>query len=1071
MDNQNNGVWGSEAELTGDERFDKIVASEEFVSLPIVDQLGNDEVVEETQASRRDFLKYVGFGLGAATIAASCDTPVKRAIPYVVKPDSIVPGVASYYASSFFDGSDYCAVLVKTREGRPIKIEGNSFSSITKGGTSARAQASVLSLYDTSRIQGPGTIADGKVAVTNWADVDKAIGAKLSAGSNIRIVTNTNISPSTKRAMADFTAKYPNAKVVTYDPVSSSALLQANAADFGRQAVPSYHFDKADVIVSFGADFLGTWISPVEFTKDYSTNRVIKNAKNAKMSHHVQVEGHMSLTGSNADNRILIQPSEMGAAITALASALGLGVSGPALNAKAKTAIAKTAAKLKAARGKALVISGSNNVGEQMLVNAINNTLGSYGSTITWNRASKQRQGIDSNIQALIRDMNSGSVDAVFVMDGANPAFDIPNADKFATGMAKVKTSVFFGGTMNETGALCQMAAPTNHYLESWGDLEPKQGVFSLVQPTIQQLFDTRQAEVTLLRWAASANLNTASEQAYFEYVKQTWKNTVFAGQSKFATFNMFWDSALHDGVFETAAAGGATVYNGNASAAAAKVSKPSGAALEVSFYETVNVGTGQHLNNPWLTEMPDPVARTVWGNYIGIPVSWDGSNNMQAIVGGTNLNPDEVYGYADLVNVTANAQVAEGVACVRQFGLPQNVVSMALGYGRTVIGQAGKNTGWNVYPMMSTDSDGNTQYYAEVTGVEKVGTDKTFPAVQYHHTMGVKAEDPNSGETINVGEKTSMTVGSGYQGGIVDRSIIFQANLSEVGALAEKIGEFRKEANHLNDQTLYPFEEYSEKIYSQGHHWGMHVDLNACTGCGACQVACVAENNVPMVGRDEVARHHEMTWLRIDRYYYGDFENPNVVYQPMMCQHCDNAPCENVCPVAATNHSSEGLNQMTYNRCIGTRYCANNCPYKVRRFNWLDYTTADLFPANEANFNDEDGLPYGADNLTRMVLNPDVTVRSRGVIEKCSFCVQRIQEGKLTAKREQRGLRDGEVKTACQTACPTGAITFGDMNNKKSALMQNVDGDLNYRVLEEINTQSSVYYSAKVVNRDTELT
>lgn len=1088
MDNQNNGVWGSEAELTGDERFDKIVASEEFVSLPIVDQLGNDEVVEETQASRRDFLKYVGFGLGAATIAASCDTPVKRAIPYVIKPDSIVPGVASYYASSFFDGSDYCAILVKTREGRPIKIEGNSFSSITQGGTSARAQASVLSLYDTSRIQGPGNIIDGKVDFPKkmedrltWADLDKAVVGKLNASSNIRIITNTNISPSTNRAMADFKVKYPNAEVVTYDPVSSSALLQANSADFGRQAVPSYHFDKADVIVSFGADFLGTWISPVEFTSDYSKNRVIKDAKKATMSHHVQVEGHMSLTGSNADNRVLIQPSEMGAAITALASALGLGVSGPALNAKAKSGMDKVAAKLKAARGKALVVSGSNNVGEQMLVNAINEMLGSYGNTITWDRASNQRQGLDSNIQGLIRDMNSGSVDAVFVMDGANPAFDIPNADKFVAGMAKVKTRVFLGGTLNETGALCQMAAPTHHFLESWGDLEPKQGILSLVQPTIQPLFKTRQAEETLLMWAGSDNLNTASEQPYLEYVKKTWENTLFAGQSKFATFNMFWDSALHDGVYEAAITGGtdaegnaigtSTSYNGNASSAAARVSKPSGNDLEVSFYETVNVGTGQHLNNPWLTEMPDPVARTVWGNYVGIPVSWDGTNSMQAIVGGNNFNSDEVYGYADLVNVTANSQVAEGVACVRQFGLPQNVVSMALGYGRSVIGQAGKDTGWNVYPMMSMDADGNTQYYAAVTGFDKVGMDKTFPAVQYHHTMGVKAEDPNTGETINVGEKTSMTVGSGYQGGIVDRSVIFQANLKDVEGLVHKIEEFREEANHLNDQTLYPYDEYQEKVYSQGHHWGMHVDLNACTGCGACQVACVAENNVPMVGRDEVARHHEMTWLRIDRYYYGDFENPNVVYQPMMCQHCDNAPCENVCPVAATNHSSEGLNQMTYNRCIGTRYCANNCPYKVRRFNWLDYTTADLFPANESELNDDGEIPFGADNLTRMVLNPDVTVRSRGVIEKCSFCVQRIQEGKLTAKREQRGLRDGEVKTACQTACPTGAITFGDMNNKKSQLMQNVDGKLNYRVLEEINTQASVYYSAKVINRDTELT
>ena len=324
---------------------------------------------------------------------------------------------------------------------------------------------------------------------------------------------------------------------------------------------------------------------------------------------------------------------------------------------------------------------------------------------------------------------------------------------------------------------------------------------------------------------------------------------------------------------------------------------------------------------------------------------------------------------------------------------------------------------------------------------------------------------DESTGKPLNVDEKAAMTLGAGYQGGITERSIIYKSNLKDVGELADKIKEKRAFAETLNSHSLYPYEEYKEKYYSQGHHWAMHVDLNACIGCGACQVACVAENNVPVVGKREVHRHHEMTWLRIDRYFYGDYENPNVVYQPMMCQHCDNAPCENVCPVAATNHSAEGLNQMTYNRCIGTRYCANNCPYKVRRFNWLDYTTADLFASNEPTVDGED-VPYGADNLTRMVLNPDVTVRSRGVIEKCSFCVQRIQEGKLTAKREGRKLMDNDVKTACQTACPTGAIVFGDDNNTKGELHEKMANPLNYKVLEEIDVRPSVDYTAKINNR-----
>jgi len=433
-------------------------------------------------------------------------------------------------------------------------------------------------------------------------------------------------------------------------------------------------------------------------------------------------------------------------------------------------------------------------------------------------------------------------------------------------------------------------------------------------------------------------------------------------------------------------------------------------------------------------------------------------------------LNQKEFKGTADVIGFNAQGTESQ-ITGVRQFGQMHGTAAIALGYGRTVAGNCGENVGMNAFPMCSFDANGNTQYYS--TNVEikgKVAYDNEFACVQYHHTMGVTGSTVAEPEkTINLDEQSMMTVGVGIQGEIVDRSIIFKTHLDDLGEMKDKIGEFRHEAEHLNSQTLYPYEEYKETIYEQGHHWGMHVDLNACIGCGACQVACVAENNVPVVGKYEVFRHHEMTWMRIDRYFYGDYENPKTVYQPMMCQHCDNAPCENVCPVAATNHSSEGLNQMAYNRCIGTRYCANNCPYKVRRFNWMDYTTADLFPNNEPLVNGEE-TPFYADNLTRMVLNPDVTVRARGVMEKCSFCVQRIQEAKLTAKRETRQLRDGDVKSACQTACPTGAITFGDMNIKNSAINKALKNPLNYQVLEEINVRPSVTYTAIVNNESKDL-
>lgn len=1058
----NTEVWGGSAHLENDPVFLESI-QKEFDTTPALVSDGSLEV----GASRRDFLKYLGFSLGAATLAASCDIPVKRAIPYVVKPDEIVPGVATYYASSFVNGGDYCSVLVKTREGRPIKIEGNPMSSVTKGGTSARAQASVLSLYDTNRYQSPMKNDGGKWSKTTWAELDKEVAGKLAAAGQVRIVTNTILSPTAKKVLGEFVAKYPGAKVVTYDPVSYSALLQANEVCFGKKEIPNYKFDAANVILSFGADFLGTWVSPVEFARQYTENRKIKDASKATMSRHIQVESAMTLTGSNADNRILVRPSEMGAAVVALYNAIaakanGAAATGPKVEDKAAAALKKAADELWNNRGKSLVVCGTNNVGEQVLVNAINAMLESYGATMSFANASLQRQGIDGDIQGLVKEMAAGSVDTVIVW-GANPAFDLPNAGDFAKGFEKVKTRISFNGTPDETTALCQYIAPASHWLESWGDAEPKRGHFSLIQPTIAPIFDTRQAEETLLRWSGSPNFNANADQPYYEYLNANWQADIFPRQRNFATFQSFWDTTLHDGVFEAPEAEIPEFgFGGDIADAASKVTKP-GTGLEIAFFETVNVGAGQYADNPWLQEMPDPVNRCVWGNNLAIPIEFDGNRRFDGAGPFKGLNDKESYKEADKIKLTSKGQELT-VTCVRQFGQKLDTASIALGYGRTTAGACGKNVGVNVYPWMSLDANGNTQYFctAEVGG--KVGTDE-FASVQYHHTMGVTGTAEGHEGEVNVDEIALMRIGKGFQGSLVNRSVINRANLKELPEFLEGLHHKRHEFEALNQKTLYPYDKFVEEKYSQGHHWGLHIDLNSCVGCGACQVACVAENNVPVVGKHEVFRHHEMTWLRIDRYFFGDYENPNVVYQPMMCQHCDNAPCENVCPVSATNHSSEGLNQMAYNRCIGTRYCANNCPYKVRRFNWLDYTTADLFPANEVITNDT--VPFYADNLTRMVLNPDVTVRVRGVMEKCSFCVQRIQEGKLTAKREGRALRDGDVKSACMTACPTGAITFGDTNDENAEISKRYKDPLNYIVLEEVNVRPSVQYTTKVVNRD----
>ncbi len=1050
-----NGIWVSTEDLNREESFLQS-AEKEFSVENIAETDGN------WAASRRDFLKLMGFGLGAATLAASCEIPVKKAIPYVTKPDEIVPGVANYFASSFVNGGDYCAILVKTREGRPIKIEGNTGSSVTNGGTSARAQAMVLSLYDTRRIQNAGTIENGEVKKLSWTDLDNKIKGQLQLGGNVRFITNTIISPTAKQALAEFTAAYPNTKVVTYDPVSSAALLAANEQSFGVRGIPNYKFGEADVIVSFGADFLGTWISPLEYAREYAAKRRIKSLKGATMSRHYQVESHMSLTGSNADNRILVKPSEQGAAICALYNEVaaltgGSSIGGPALNDKAKATLKKVAAELTQHRGKSLVVSGSNNVMEQVIVNKINDLLGNINTTVDFSAVNNLRQGNEVEMARLIGEMNAGQV-AMAIVWGANPAYELPNAAEFKSAFGKVNTRISFSGNLDETTALCSHAAPAHHPLEAWGDAEPKTGHYSLQQPTIAPLFDTRQAEHSLLEWANSQNLNRQDEQPYYQYLKSHWASDLFAKQNKYATPAAFWDMSLHDGVFEMPPAPRTVSFNAGIALNSGSVNQPGSAEVEISFPETVNIGNGQYAHNPWLQEMPDPVNRTVWGNYLNIPVEWDGINNIN---GWKDLND------GDNVEVEVKGQKLT-CTVVRTFGQMPGTVAIALGGGRE-IGGCGVGYGLNVNPWLPIQG-GLIQYFANEAKVSgKVGEDKNFACVQYHHTMGVKAMGKEEGKVINADEKALGW--KGFQGSLTSRSVIFQANLNELPGISETMAEFHEEAQHLNAQTLYPDQT---EFYGTGLKWGMYVDLNSCIGCGACQVACVSENNVPVVGKAEVHRHHEMTWLRIDRYFYGDIENPSVVYQPMMCQHCDNAPCENVCPVNATNHSMEGINQMAYNRCIGTRYCANNCPYKVRRFNWLDYTTADTWPGNEERvfWVEGDDKPFYADNLVRMVLNPDVTVRSRGVIEKCSFCVQRIQEGKLTAKRESRAVLDNDIRTACQTACPTGAIVFGNLNNPDSEVnkAREAAGALAYQVLEEVNTRPGVHYSAKIRNANEEL-
>lgn len=1020
--------WQGFGQINDPENFQKKVEDEFREELPFEDF--DNKGLLDAKAPRRDFLKYLGFSTAAAAFAAGCKVPERKVIPYANKPENLIPGEAKYYATTYVQDGDVIPVVAKVRDGRPIKIEGNTLASFTKGGTSARAQASVLDLYDTNRITHPKQKKGDKwEEIPTYEQLDKLVGDAMAglAGSSVVLLSSTIVSPSTKQIIAEFLAKYPGSKHVTTDAVSYSGMLQANeASGFGRK-LPTYQFEAAKVIVSLGADFLGSWMNPVENALGYGKGRKI-DEKDPQMSKHYQFEGHLSTTGASADERFSHRPSETGAVALALLAALDATVTAPAItDSKLKAGIAKAAADLAAHKGAALVVSGSNDTNVQIIVNAINQAVGAYGTTINWGVTSNYRQGIDKDLADLVAEMDGGRVGALLIAD-ANPVYHYHDAEKFEKALAKVKLTVSFSGRMDETTEKCQFIVPTHHYLESWGDAEAKSGVTSFLQPTISPLFKTRPFQTSLLKWSGN---NTD----YFTYFKNYWV-------AKLGTEEAF-DRALQDGVVEIPAAISAGSYSsaavGAAATAISNAKKVSGD--EIVLYQKVGIGTGTGAANPWLQELPDPISRATWDNYALISMAKAEELKIKLD------NDYEYYPSKPVIKISMPGKKEVELPILVIPGMNANTIAVAVGYGRSEgWGKTAAGVGKNVYHFASFN--GTNVDYSNAVTVEKTGRKEKIAQTQIHNSYEGRVE---------VVRETTLASFKKDPNEIVR----FRQDLLDKYA---KGGDFRKEA------TLYGVHE------TPGLKWGMNIDMNACYGCGACVIACHTENNVPVVGKSEVLRYHDMHWLRIDRYFVTDEKNPDdlkgVVFQPMMCQHCDNAPCENVCPVAATNHSSEGINQMAYNRCIGTRYCANNCPFKVRRFNWADYTGADSFANNQDQklVGKLDPVVHQMnDELTRMVLNPDVTVRSRGVMEKCSFCVQRTQAAKLQAKKEGRPLLDGEAKTACQQACAGDAIVFGNVNDKTSQIsrVRAENPQRSFMVLEQLHVLPNVTYLSKVRNTD----
>lgn len=997
----NKRYWKGLEELNQTPAFVESKQGEFAEPIPVENVLNEEGM--STRTPRRDFLKALGFGVGAVTLAACNRTPVHKAVPYLIKPEEVTPGIPNFYASSFNGQS----VLVRTREGRPVLLEPNPGAKGLTSGTDASTQAAVLDLYDTSKLKGP--LYKGQEV--SWENLDghvvAALNAASSAGKQIRVISSTVNSPSALSAFARFAEKYPTAKLVEVDAVSYSGIMKANRDTFGKAVLPRYRFDKADIVLAVSCDFLGTWLSGEEHTQQYMANRDYKSLKKGKMSRHLQFEAGLSLTGTNADVRIAIKPSEEGPLLIALynlitGSSLPGALSG---NDKAQIALKLAAQELKQAQGKALVVSGSNDVAVQTLVNGINVALQSYGSTIDLDNVSYQYKGDDEAFAAFIAEANQGRVGAVLFWN-SNPLYDYHQPDAVRSALEKVDFKLSFADRADETASTLDAIAPNHNFLESWGDANPFEGYYTIVQPTINPVYNTRQAEHSLLVWSGETS-------DYYTFVKNNWEENLLSGSSK------SWMEVLQTG-FEykgESTPSGYSFDTGMLPAVAQQVVESSRAMtgdVEVHLYQSVAMRDGKQGNNAYLHELPDPVSKVTWDNYAAINPAFAESLGL---------------GENSLVEVTASNGQKVVLPVLMQPGQAKGTVSIALGYGRTKAGKAGNGVGKNVFPF--AEFANGTVRYNTTAQLRKASGNYELAQTQTHHTI---------------------------EGRNIIRETTFANYLEDPGHNA---GRF------IDDHKTY---DLWNKYEQPGHRWVMAIDLNACTGCGSCIVACNIENNIPVVGRDEVRRRREMHWLRIDRYYsihedgvgytsekdikhLNDFEDVTVVHQPMMCQHCDHAPCETVCPVLATVHSSEGLNHMAYNRCFGTRYCANNCPYKVRRFNWFNYW-------NDSRFDN-----YLNNEFTQLVLNPDVTSRSRGVMEKCSMCIQRIQAGKLQAKIEKRPLRDGEIQMACQAACPSNAIIFGDANDPESEVSKALRNERVYYVLEEINVQPGTGYMTKVRN------
>jgi len=1021
---------------------------QEFHDKP-VETIAMIEKMDSKGIARRDFLTIMGASMAMASVSCA-RRPVNKIIPYVVKPEEITPGVATWYASTCPDTGE--GLLVKTRESRPIKLEGNPDHPLNRGALSARTQASILSLYDPERLTGPvgGKSASSRKSVS-WQDADQDVAAALkAAGSKIRILSAPVHSETTRRIASEFLSSVgasPDA-LVEFDVLGFEELSKGQEESFGAAVVPTWKFDQAEVVVSLGADFLGVWPNSVEHSADWMQSRRLSSSKSssARMSKLVCFESLMSLTGANADERHAVRAgdevyiglalahelivrrklsrfssdSSVIAALSAFSAesvASQLGLEGGAE--KLKTLVES----LWSARGKSIVVAGSvqtktkDALALHVVTNLLNSALENEGATVDGTAKFSDRAVAGfAAISKLIGELNAGAVD-VLILNQVNPVYQLPAAAGFIEALKKAKAIIAIADRDDETAHFARLVLPVHHYLENWGDASIRKGLVSVQQPTIGALHDTRGFEEILIHWLRSAGskgtglLGTILAQegeagSWHAYLKANWRETFYKAGGSASPFEAFWEGVLRDGVLKF----GAFAQNASAKATARAFKTDSLAKLPkaiekkegvtLALYAKSSHFDGRLGNNAWLQEMPDPISTVTWDNYLVI------SRKL-----------------ADQLGVKTNDRVDVSLGDIKvdlpawvQPGVHGSTVGIALGFGRTAAGKVGNGVGVNAFPLASVQ--GNELLFAgQTVKLKKTGAVYRLAYTQWHNAIG------NS----------------------ENRPVINDITLAE----------FKKDPGVSNHTDPHLRMDEVPTMWSKhpytGYRWGMAIDLSACTGCGACVISCQAENNIPVVGRDNVRVSREMHWIRIDRYYSGSEENPNVLFQPMLCQHCENAPCETVCPVLATIHDAEGLNEQIYNRCVGTRYCQNNCPYKTRRFNFFDHWK---------NY----------EGTANLVWNPDVSVRSRGIMEKCTFCIQRIRDGKDQAKDKGARVVDGDIKTACQQTCPTDAIVFGDINDPKSEVSKMQQDMRAFRALEVLNVKPVVSYLTKVRNQEAPL-